>query len=365
MNKYVFLAISAIAFVAQAISINIESSENMSFANSTPFSKTQPVYFVTNRNVEEEIFFGSRITNKLNFGKITVQVPPNHIKGNFEVPRGYRNGFIEDPKKHFVASDFDLYDRDTFIHKIHSRSNGRSAFVYLHGFGYSYKRSVFRTAQVAYDMGFKGDVFTFAWPTNNSMSDYFEDKEDALKSVNHFLEFLRILDNAGYDKVHLLSHSMGNFLLAKSMASDSGELFNSMRVPIFDQFVMAAPDISPNEYQDYFQGRLQNLSRRTTVYASSEDLALRISKLLHNGEERFGLIDAESPQTSSEYDLVDATDIESHLVFSSHHTYFGRTRVIEDMKSLFTYNLNPIDRGLLAISTPTKSWLYKIFNHKM
>lgn len=365
MKKLVFTSIALILIGIQAVSLSKHQTFFAELYSAEVPNKTLPIYFATNRNRDAEDIFGKKLASEISYGRIDVQVPTIHERGSFEVPRFYNGSITENPKKHFVAIGMeDMSDRE-FQQTIIQSTPNKTAIVYVHGFSFSFKRSVFKAAQLAVDMGLQGSVIAFSWPTNNSFKDYYMDKEDADNSTQQFAHFLRSIRELGFEKVHLISHSMGNYLLAQTIALTGNQIFNSSTQPLFDQMILAAPDISISEYKQNIEPRIQTIARRTTIYGSSGDLALKASLQLNDGQKRLGLVDeVNGPEVYEGLDYIDATDIESDLVFSMHHTYYGRARIMDDMKRLFDQNDDPFDRGLFAVPLSARDFFWKIFRHR-
>ena len=99
------------------------------------------------------------------------------------------------------------------------------------------------------------------------------------KSAPALAKFLKDLTNElGEDKVHVIAHSMGNYLLQQAveiLQSEEGGLENFS----LNQLVMAAPDITVNTQTSLMAG-LKDKVRGFTLYTSKNDFVLGLSRNL-------------------------------------------------------------------------------------
>jgi esterase/lipase superfamily enzyme len=108
----------------------------------------------------------------------------------------------------------------------------------------------------------------------------------------------------------------------------------------FRNIVMAAPDINVADFAEV-SGIFNRFAGRTTIYSSSRDVALLISKAFHSYP-RVG----EAPPVSLApgIDTVDASAIHQDVLG---HSYFGdSTTVVRDMFLLIKQGLAPPARYL-------------------
>ena len=98
-------------------------------------------------------------------------------------------------------------------------------------------------------------------------------------------------------------------------------------VPIFDQVVLAAPDVDADTFRDEIAPALLPTSARVTLYASSHDVALEASRRVHGyaraGEAGDGLVVVKG------MDTVDVSEV------SGGHSYIGNSgRVLDDLGAM-------------------------------
>jgi esterase/lipase superfamily enzyme len=124
------------------------------------------------------------------------------------------------------------------------------------------------------------------------------------------------------------------------------------------QVIFAAPDIGCDRFvqlAEAFHGR----ARRYTLYASSRDVALKASKVIHGypraGEAGSSLVVVDG------VDTIDASEVDTSLV-GLHHSYFGSKRsILSDMFALIAQRLEPSQRFELqaAVKLGRRYWTYR------
>ncbi len=120
----------------------------------------------------------------------------------------------------------------------------------------------------------------FSWPAGSSEEglnrwNYTNDLRRADESRDTLVEILAQLSaTTGAQKIHVVSHSMGNHLLTEALRIMSDQAGGPGRVrPIFESVAMAAPDVNARHFRNVTLGRIQGFSRRFTIYASRYDKA--------------------------------------------------------------------------------------------
>lgn len=284
----------------------------------------------------------------LSLGVCYVSIPHRHKPGCLETPRWW---LLEhpDPEDHVMLLEAFKLSEDAFIQSIKSaveRSTNKDVFLFIHGYNNSFEDAARRTAQVTYDLGFKGAVAMFAWAAKGGMDHYLVDHETAtLESCNHLATFLKLLSDRFPDsKIHILAHSMGNLVLCRAIE----ELDRQSRAePRFGHIVMAAPDVPARVFIGRYAEPLKRHAGSVTVYASSVDLALTISsQWLRRGDPRLG---ATKPTVTivEGIDTVVADDFAKGLL---NHAYYAEIQsIIHDLVAAIRLGYNPERRCLESV----------------
>jgi len=107
--------------------------------------------------------------------------------------------------------------------------------------------------------------------------DYTADEATVEWTEPHLMQFLRIAGPRRRGRIHLIAHSMGNRALTKVLRSIAAE---SPPV-VFNQVILAAPDIDAEVFERDIAPAMAEGRQRVTLYASSDDEALVVSKTVH------------------------------------------------------------------------------------
>jgi esterase/lipase superfamily enzyme len=320
-----------------------------------------PVYFATDRARAEaaedaEDYFTARRNESggLYFGRCTVTIPADHRIGRVERPSWLRLEFREDPRKHVVIARITEYPASAFYAELKDYLNGpeeTGALVFIHGYNVTFAQAVRRTAQIAYDLEFPGPAVAYSWPSEGNVASYLADANNARWSVAHFQKFLLDLKRqAGADVINLIAHSMGSRVLAEALGGMSEEFHTG-------QVVFAAPDIDADVFKQLstaFGAR----ARRVTLYASSNDEALKLSRKLQGDYARAGETTS-GVLVVAGVDSVDASLVNTGLLG---HSYYGDNRsIISDIYYLLRSEMPVGKRFGMFEQTNRQGLLYWAF----
>ena len=217
-----------------------------SYARYTSPSSGQSVNVSSSSSVS---YSGERGT--LELGSCEVSIPKRHEVGELESPSVLRLEFSEDPSRHVVLLKVQPVPADVFYADLRSsveRSTRKSAFVFVHGYNFSFDEAARRTAQIAYDLKFDGVPIFFSWPSQGGIWGYTIDETNVAWTVPHLRQFLTdVASQSGAKQIHLIAHSMGNRALTSAMR-DLSFLPESAR-PKFNEVVLTAPDIDAEVFK--------------------------------------------------------------------------------------------------------------------
>ncbi|MHB0971862.1 MAG: alpha/beta fold hydrolase, partial [Thermoanaerobaculia bacterium] len=241
------------------------------------------VYYGTNRQQTADATLGADYTAQrasLSFGSCTVSIPKDHRLGHWERPTILTLN-VEDQAKHVMLLNVTPLAGDAFMAALRAqveRSEGKEAFVFVHGYNVSFRDAVQRTALLAYDLKFDGAPVAFSWPSRADAKLYLADEATVEYSIPDLEAFLKTVSASGATKIHLIAHSMGNRALLRALANlrQRGEAPANIGQAIF-----TAPDVDRDVFTQLVDG-LRDLAPRLTLYASSKDKAIRASRKLHD-----------------------------------------------------------------------------------
>lgn len=310
------------------------------------------IYVATNRRLiaseRPADRFNGDDAGSLQFAAVTVSVPPYRARRVGDLPRqgtlSSSFGSAPDPAKAFLVTGVIPVDSVRFIQRLAAdlaTTRSRSVLVFVHGFNVSFEDAALRAAQVAADMSFDGIVVLYTWPSAASVSSYMRDLQEARNAGYFLVRTLQgVVPAARPDQVSLLAHSMGSEVVAKALSiippTDS--------LPRLREVVLAAADYDARVFRRDILPAIRTRAQRVTLYASSDDDALRASRSV-NGVWRLGL-GGDSLTVVDGMDTIDATRVRGDMLG---HTLFGNAGFLSDIAQLIGDGRGPAERRLLAL----------------
>jgi esterase/lipase superfamily enzyme len=211
----------------------------------------------------------------------------------------------------------------------------RNALVYIHGFNVTFLEAVGSAMSLQKKLEERKtptDVVLFSWPSDGSSTPwiaYHSDRDDAASSglafsrafqkLNGFLSDLAREDWCG-GSIHLLCHSMGNFVLENTLWHLRKNLPG--RLPrVFSEILLASADVDNDALEEESKlGRLPEIARRISVYYNSGDEALVISDRTKGNPDRLGQRGPKHPMDAPAGVVnVDCSEIVGGLI---EHSYY-------------------------------------------
>jgi esterase/lipase superfamily enzyme len=304
-----------------------------------------PVFYGTDRartgRPEPARFFGGR-RGELSFGSVEVSLPTKRHKGEMPTPSSWKFWQLrEDPSRFVLLLSVTPLEREPFaagLRQAVEKAEVPEALVFVHGFNVGFAEAAERAAQVAVDLQFPGVPVVYSWPSEGKVQSYTVDEANVEWSAPHFEEFLRlVLAESGARTVHVIAHSMGNRALVRALSSLQAETAGGWAR--LRQIVFAAPDVDRDTFVEIAH-KFHDRAERFTLYGSSNDRALQVSKLVH-GYPRAG-DSGEDMALVAGIDSIDASESDTSLLG---HSYYGSRRpILEDISYLLRRGLPPDQR---------------------
>ena len=310
------------------------------------------VFYATDRDERQdedgklEYGTGRSTGGVLHYGECAISIPKVHKMGGLEGPSIWRLEFRPDPNKHVVLLETVTLEEEAYFERVAERvgkSKSKEAFVFIHGYNVSFENAARRAGQLAFDLEFQGAPIFYSWPSNGKTADYPRDEADVAWSAPHFERFLTMLgQRSGAARIHIIAHSMGNRAACEALKGISRNPVPGLE---FQHVILAAPDIDAETFAE-LSVALKRVSQRVTLYASANDKALKLSKVLHGnpraGEAGDGLL------ILPHVDTIDASAISTDFLA---HSYFGdRWPLLADIQMLLVEDKPPASRfGLLEV----------------
>jgi esterase/lipase superfamily enzyme len=317
-----------------------------------------PVFFGTDREKQandKRLEYGSSRGRKLDLGRALVTVPKLHQVPQVERPWAITIPYFrykvyeqkEDPKSHFTMQELKNLTEAEMIDLVKQRlaTSARfkdHAFVFIHGYNTSFDYAVYRAAQVAYDIKFDGAPFVYSWPSGGGIGSYTYDRESAAQAEPFLEEFLKIVtQKTGAKTISLIAHSMGNQLLLRVLQDLNRSKPEGVKI---SQIILAAPDVDRDGFEN-IAGRLKDMaSGGITLYASSNDRALDVSRRFNGGIPRAGDVPGGVPLVVPGVDTIDATAVSMDSLGLHHSGYAESNTLLNDIGLLIQTGERPPEK---------------------
>jgi esterase/lipase superfamily enzyme len=309
------------------------------------------VYYATNREATaaaspDDHFGGDR--GALSFGVVNVALPHTHQVGQLEAPSILRLEFSADPERHVTLESLKALNTEAWRAEVAKRATALDRpgiLVFVHGYNSSFADAARRAGQLAYDLKFAGATVLFSWPSRDTTLEYTVDEQAAEWSVPDMKTVLASLSTAAPGApIYVIAHSMGNRVFARGFKALL-EKDPAASVP-FKQLVLAAPDIDADVFRREIGPAILGMGPRVTLYASSNDKALAVSRGVHGGYRRLGESGKDLVVLKG-LDTVDASTVSTEFLG---HSYYGdSSTVMSDLMYLIRKSLPPEQREQFAL----------------
>ena len=153
--------------------------------------------------------------------------------------------------------------------------------------------------------------------------------------------------------IYVVAHSMGNRIVGHALQArtDKGKPTKNLR-----ELLLAAADINADVFRTVIAPKLAAMQgTRTTVYASSSDIALKASKVMHGfrrvGETTGGVV------TYPGIETIDASNESGALRDFGHFYVVDSPSVMKDIRSIIEKKVSAKLRGLSEVgASPNVYW---------
>ncbi|EGV19313.1 alpha/beta hydrolase [Thiocapsa marina] len=265
----------------------------------------------------------------------------------------------------------------------------KELMLYVHGFNESFATAAFTAAELCHFLGREQVCAFFTWPastTGNFLISYTTTTESADYAVAHLKKTIRTLASTpGLERLQLLAHSRGTALTLRAVSELVTEAIAAGKEPIdlykIDNLVLFSPDIDvdiagqqitgflsdPELMTVWPEGRLPRvLQGRLTIYASPEDRALLVSRILFRSRNRVGQLRPEDiPDRAQRYfeavGRIDLVSYEGKRTDLFGHSYFTTNpQVSSDLIELIRYDKQLGEPGRELIKTGRVTWEFPV-----
>jgi esterase/lipase superfamily enzyme len=351
------------------------------------------LFYATNRNHEGEDrwhpkSYGKKFSDdgmeNLRFGVVTVNVDDVEVakhlnadlkdggEGNGEALGGYLATCAKDTDLTTIEAYQEKIDKDVaeaaqpnaklgskamFADVQTTMEQSSDVLIYIHGFNVSWHDAV--GAALALQLMLQNNpsrdseqnvvIVLFTWPSDGLALPWVSYKSDRSEATGSgaavgraFLktrDFLADLHDraksagrqlCGQD-IHLLCHSMGNFLLQHALARMAEHTPGSALPRLFEHVFLCAPDVDDTALETGQPlGQVHEIARSVSLYHNQGDAAMVVSDYTKGNPERLGAHGAAHPtQLHSKIHQVDCTRIVHGIV---EHSYYLAGKVNADIR---------------------------------
>ena len=249
---------------------------------------TYRFFFVTNREVAsldaplDERFRNTRGTS-MSFGLFDTSIEPS-----------LGLGMLIDPTDWFQNEEIQLdrvetLDEGAMIAEIRSQveaSPRRSLLLNINGFRERFPSALRKTAFMAHVLDIDTPMLVFDWPGDQGSSPrgYLRAQGIAGQSGIDLARLIeKIESEIQPDSFWILANSMGGEVVVSAFA----ELYKNAAMADVEteveHVILTAPDVSHAEFGSRFKAKILALSEDVTVYVSSNDRALLMSRVINRG----------------------------------------------------------------------------------
>ena len=162
----------------------------------------------------------------------------------------------------------------------------RSLLLVVHGFREAFPSALRKTAFLAHVLDINTPVLVFDWPGDqgSTLRGYRRAREEAHASGSEMARILSVIVNEVQpERLWLFANSMGAQVVVKAFHElyRYGE-FSDVETEI-ENVILTAPDVDHTEFNERFRQEITALAGNVTVYVSSNDRALLVSRLINRG----------------------------------------------------------------------------------
>ncbi len=347
--------------------------------------ETITLYYATNRKHESKnndrwhpesygTSFSADGMENLRFGKVTINVDNAKVEKHLkDMDRGELSSYFTNCAK---SANIEAYEEKTDPNILDSQQKDKlgspvmfadikkemeqstDILVFIHGFNVSWYNAVGSaiTLQSMLNRSRIGDksqkvlVILFTWPSDGTALPYASYKSDRCdakgsgyafgRSILKLRDFLIDLNIAVKRKqanfcarnIHLLCHSMGNYVLQNALSKIIKFIpINGVLPKIFEHIFLCAPDVNDNVLENgQPMDRLHELCQHVSIYHNRQDVAMDASDYTKGNPERLGRGGAAHPSLlHNKIHQIDCSPIVHGMI---EHSYYLEGPVTEDIR---------------------------------
>lgn len=328
-------------------------------------------FYVTNRQPENnggpvEERFGNQRIETINFGLFDTAIEPT-----------LGLGMIINPTDWFQNEEIQLkkvqsLDQTDFVRQLRKQvqaSQLNSLLITVNGFRERFPSALRKTAFLGHVLDIDSPVLVFDWPGNQGSTPrgYLRAQRIAGESGAQLAQTLElILRHIQPERLWLIANSMGAQVVVHAFSNLYQQADLADIQTEIEHVVFTAPDVAKDEFNNQFKREIAAIARNLTVYVSSNDRALLMSRVVNRGrrlgestldpsnpdqlEEAARIFDLIEPDESL-VSLIDVTPVNRTLNF--HNFSLETPHFFDDLYLRLLNKEMPHSRPKYRIKTPS------------
>jgi len=324
-------------------------------------------FYVTNRrlgaddgSLEER--FGNERERVLKFGFFDTELEPTLGLGMIINPTDwFQNEEIQ-------LKQVQLLDQSEFITQLRRQVQAsplRSILINVNGFRERFPSALRKTAFLSHVLDINSPVLVFDWPGDQGSTPrgYRRAQRIAGESGAELAQTLGlIIRQVQPDRLWLVANSMGGEVVVHAFSILYQETDLADAEAEIEDVVLTAPDVDREEFDRQFKREIAALARNLTVYVSSNDRALLISRVINRGRRLGeGTLNPRNPDQSEEAArILELVEPNNELVTLVDVTPVNRTRNFHNFSLETPEFFDDLFLRLTNTDTPSNRLIYQV-----
>jgi esterase/lipase superfamily enzyme len=289
---FVIILVALVAFFYRPTRMALERAEAFQFRRMLVTKMVEQnayrFFYITNRLLENtegsvEERFGNQRGEELTFGLFDTEIEPS-----------LGIGMLIDPTDWFQNEEIQLrrvalLEQNEFVTQMRQQvqaSSLRSLLVNVNGFRERFPSALRKTAFLSHVLDIDSPVMVFDWPGDQGSTPrgYRRAQGIASESGAELAQALElIIRQVQPDRLWLVANSMGAQVVVHAFSLLYRQADLSDAQTEIENVVLTAPDVDKEEFTNQFKQEIASIARNLTVYVSSNDRALLMSRILNRG----------------------------------------------------------------------------------
>ena len=324
-------------------------------------------FYVTNRRLGAddgplEERFGNERERVLKFGFFDTELEPTLGLGMIINPTDwFQNEEIQ-------LRQVQLLDQSDFIAQLRQQVQAsplRSILINVNGFRERFPSALRKTAFLSHVLDINSPVLVFDWPGDQGSTPrgYRRAQRIAGESGAELAQTLGLIIRLVQpERLWLVANSMGGEVVVNAFSILYQEMDLADAEAEIEDVVLTAPDVDREEFDRQFKREIAALARNLTVYVSSNDRALLISRVINRGRRLGeGTLNPRNPDQSEEAArILELVEPNNELVTLVDVTPVNRTRNFHNFSLETPEFFDDLFLRLTNTDTPSNRLIYQV-----